>query len=278
MKRSLWLNAALAAAVAALALFVYLKPPSDADYRLSTLPAAAVKRIELQIRGRPPVVLERKESDWHMTAPHAVRADAFQVQALLAALGASSRERYPATGLARFDLNEPYARLALNDEVFGFGAVNEMTREQYVMSGNNVYLIALRYGAALPKDALQLASRQLFAANEAPTVFEFPDFSLAQRDGHWQSTPAQTAASEDDYQRWVDEWRLATASQVTAAPEEKPLMTVSVRRKDGSSLRLAVLQREPELVLVRPDEKLAYRFPPAVGRRLLTPPASKNAK
>ncbi len=277
MKRSWWLNAALAAVVAALALFVYLKPRSEPEYRLSTLSAAAVNYIRFEVHGQPPVVLERKKADWVIETPFAARGDAVQIQALLAVLGASSRERYPASGLARFDLSEPYSRLALNDEVFSFGAVNEMSREQYVLSGGNVYLVGLRYGAALPKDPLQLASRQLFGRDEAPAGFELPDFSVRERDGRCESSPPQKTLSSEDCNRWLNEWRLATASEVMIAPDGKPLLTINVRRKDGSPLALAILQREPDVLVVRPDQKLAYRFSRELGQRLLAPPVAKEA-
>jgi hypothetical protein len=278
MKGSWRLNIALAAVVAALALFVYFRPRSDAEYRLSQLSASAVNHIRFEVRGQPPVVLERKEAGWFISSPVVTRADPSQVQTLLAVLGAASRERYPASGLARFDLNEPYARLAFNDEVLNFGAVNEMSREQYVLSGNNVYLIALRYGAALPRDALQLASKQLFGRDEAPTRIELPGFTVAESDGRCEFAPAEKTISSDDCNRWLTEWRLATASQVMTAPDKKPIMTVNVRRKDKSTLPLAVLESEPDVLLVRTDEKLAYRFAREIGQRLLAPPIVKDAK
>ena len=54
-------------------------------------------------------------------------------------------------GLARYGLSEPYARIKIGSQDFSFGAANEMSREQYVLSGDAVYLLPLRYGAALPK-------------------------------------------------------------------------------------------------------------------------------
>ena len=222
MKASWRLNIVLAAVVAALALFVYLRPHTEPEYRLSTLSAAAVTHIRLEIRGQPPVVLERREADWFMLSPYATRADPFQVQALLAVLGASARERYAASGLARFDLSEPYARLALDDQILSFGAVNEMSREQYVLSGDNVYLIALRYGAALPKEPLQLASKQLFGRDEAPIGLELPGFSVAERSGRCELSPPQKTIGNDDCNRWLTEWRLATASAVVPAPVREP--------------------------------------------------------
>ncbi len=276
MKSRHWLNVALLAAVTVLALFAYFKPqPSQSEHRLSVLKAAAVQNIRIEIAGSPPLVLERAASDWRVTAPVAARADSFQTQRLLAILDATSKDRLPAAGLARFDLNEPYARVAFDQQTFSFGAVNQMSREQYVLTQDGVYLVPMRYGAALPKSALQLVSKQLFAADEAPVAFEFKEFSLAQQDGKWVASPAAADLSQDDINRWIDEWRLATALAVQAADHRKPLTTIKVKLGSGRDLTLAVLQREPDLTLARSDQPFQYQFAGETAKRLLAPPAAK---
>ena len=279
MKKTLWLNGALFAAVVALALFAWLKPQKTAlAFRLSMLKAAEVNRINIEITGSDPIVLERRQAAWQLVSPVAAHADDFQVQRLLVLLEATAKERFPATGLARFDLNVPYARVTLNQQGFSFGAVNQMSREQYVLTQDGIYLVELRYGAALPKNALQFASRQLFAAEEAPVAFEFKEFKLTQQDGKWQLTPAANAGA-DDINRWVDAWRLATAQSVLPPGNRKPVATFKVRLKNGSETTLAVLQREPELILARNDRKLEYQFSGAAAQHLLAPPAGQvNSK
>ena len=273
MKRNLWINVVLLAAVAALALFAYLKPhQSQPEHKLSTLKAADARTIKIEIAGGAPIALERAASEWRLSAPFAARADDFQLQRLLDILDASSKDRFPAAGLARFDLNEPNARLTINQQAFSFGAVNPMSREQYVLTQDGIYLIALRYGAALPKNALQLVNRQLFAAEEAPVALEFREFRLAQRDGKWVISPASVDSSQDDINRWIDEWRLATALAVLPMSNRKPLATIKVKLRSGNDVTLAVLQREPELVLARSDQPFEYQFAGEAATRLLAPP------
>ena len=213
-------------------------------------------------------------ADWKLTAPLSARADSVQVQRLLEILDAKSKDRYPATGLARYDLNEPYARVTINQQTFGFGAVNELSREQYVLTQDGVYPVSLRYGGALPKNALQLVSKQLFAADEAPVAFSLPDFTLTQQDGRWQLTPPAADSSADDINRWVDEWRLASASSVQPAGDRKPLATIKIKLKSGTEISVAVLQREPQLVLMRSDQPYAYELSADAAKRLLARPAA----
>ena len=274
MKRGLWLNVALLAAVTALALFAYLKPhQGEPRFKLSTLKAAEAMNVKIEIAGSAPIVLERAASEWRLAAPVA-RADGFQVERLLEILDAASKDRFPAAGLARFDLNEPYARLTINRQSFNFGAVNPMSREQYVLTQDGIHLVALRYGAALPASALQLVSRELFAAEEAPVAFEFMEFRLAQQGGKWVMSPAVADSSQDDINRWIDEWRLATALAVLPISNRKPLATIKVGLKGGRDVTLAVLQREPQLVLARSDQQFEYQLAAETAKRLLAPPTA----
>jgi hypothetical protein len=47
---------------------------------------------------------------------------------------------------------------------------------------------------------------------------------------------------------------------------------------DGKSIPVALLQKEPELVLLRLDERIAYHFPAESSKRLIEPPGSGGAK
>ena len=60
MKKGLWINGGLLAAVVLLGLIVWLKPAGrDADHKLSTLKAAEVKSLEIAMAGAPPIALAR---------------------------------------------------------------------------------------------------------------------------------------------------------------------------------------------------------------------------
>lgn len=265
----------LLAAVLALGAWIYLKPSARdaATYPISTLKAAQVKRVKLE---RPdstqPVVLEKKDAAWRLTAPFAARADDFQVGRMLSILDARAAVRYPATELARYGLDRPVARLAVDDEGFSFGGLNKMTREQYVQKGDAVYVLPLAPGASLPRDAEALVSRALLSADEVPLRFALPGFSVTLADGAWRVEPARNDASADERVAWVDAWRHASAIRVTRHAGGAPSASISVMLKDGATLKLGVVDREPELVLLRDDEGLQYHFPAAVAKRLLSPP------
>lgn len=277
-----WLSiGALAVAVAALGYWAYSRPEAAPAYAhtLSSLAAKDVKRIRLERPASAPdappvaVVLERADDAWRITEPYSARADAFQVGRLLAILDTRSSTRYPATELSRYGLDAPQARLTLNDERVSYGAVNTMTREQYVMAGDAVYAVPLAQRLALPKDANALVSRALLAPGEVPARFELPGFSATSAEGQWVIGPSPADATPDERNAWSDAWRNATAVQAVRYEGPAPTPEVTIAMKDGRSIALAILQREPELVLLRMDEGIAYHFFADTGRRLLSPPA-----
>jgi hypothetical protein len=278
MRRAAWLNMALVALVAALALFAYYKPPKgEGAQKLSALKAADVTSIKVEVAGTPPIALARTGAEWNITAPLSARADALQVQRLLEILDATAKDRFPATGLARYDLNEPPVRVTIDQQTFSFGALNEMSREQYLLTGNSIYPVSLRYGTLVPRTVYQLISRQLFTPEEAPVAFVFDNFKVEQRDGKWQSTPAADL-SADDVTRWVDEWRLANALGVLPASNRKGLTLIKLTLKTGKEITLSVVQREPQLVLARSDRPFEYQLNAEAAKRLLSPPAAEPAR
>ena len=99
LRRSMWLNALLAAAVAALGAWVYFKPTQDApvEHPLSTLKPAEARSIRIERAGAESVLLDKKQGSWTITAPFTARADDFRVQQLLEILGARSANRLAAT-------------------------------------------------------------------------------------------------------------------------------------------------------------------------------------
>jgi hypothetical protein len=272
------LNAALAAIVVALGAFMYFRPAGDAavELPLSGLKPREVRSLRIERAGTVPVVLARKQDAWFIEAPIAARADDSRVMRLLAVVEARTAHRLPAGDRGRFGLEPPQARIIVDGQPFSFGVVNDITREQYVMAGDAVYALHPRYGAALPESAVQLASRQLFGPGEAPARIALREFAVEQRDGKWTLAPRAADLSQDDYIRWVDEWRLASAVSVEPRAATRAREEIRIQLKNGGELTLGVMSREPELVRARSDEKLQYRFGAGLAKRLLSPPAARD--
>ena len=274
MKYRVLLNLALAALVAVLILFVWLKPRPTAqnEFKLSTLASASINHITIEKPGQPTIVLQKKPDGWRLNAPFQARAEGTAVERLLAILSASSLQRFPATDLGRFQLDSPLLKLTLNEQEFSFGTQNTLTGEIYVATNGGVHLVAPSYLVYAMKIPADFASHALLAEEEKLADFEFSDLKLNQNsEGKWTVSPARPNLSQDDINRWVDEWRNAS-SLVTQPYDGTPaLASFTLHLSDGKLIPCKILRHEPELVILREDEKLQYHFPAEIGKHLLRP-------
>lgn len=277
MKSRLWLNVFLLLLVAALAFAVYSKrhAPDEPAYRLSALNAAQVSSIQIEKPNAPFVRLDKRNNAWFVTAPFAARADSFRIGRILEVLAASSTQRFPATDLAAFDLDKPFLKLTINGQQISFGTMNPLTQQQYALTANTVYLISAKYMANAAVQTADFAGKRLFAENEIPARFEFEGHVLALNNGKWETTPPRADLSQDTLNLWRDQWRNVSALLAQPYVDGKSLGKILVTLSNGKQLTLSILQKEPDLVLLREDEHLQYHIPQETGKQLLAPLQSK---
>ncbi len=281
------LNLALLAAVVGLALWVYFKPkPQDTqEYRISSLSAENVQSIRVERQGMS-IALKKLGERWHLMQPLQGRADEVKVGRILEILAATSPRRFPATDLERFDLAQPAVRLHIDHESFSFGGLAPITNEQYVANGESVYLLAPRYAAALPRQPADLLSPRLLAESEIPVGFELENLGVIQQDGNWRITSGKPGLTltQNEFNHWVQAWQQAYAVGLVldtnelgandldqAAGKQAIRRVIKISLRDGRAVQLIILQQRPELILLRVDAGIRYRFPGESGRRLLDP-------
>jgi len=266
-------------AVTAIALYAILQPKEKADpgTRISQLKREDVGRIGIERRGAAPIKLEKGADGWRMTAPFTARADVGQVDRVLDIAAASAKQKLPRADLAQFDLDPPALRVTLDGQVIDFGRINDLTSEQYVATADAVYLLAPFWGYGVPQDAGKLANRKLLAESEVPVGFDFGAYRVERDDkGQWAMAgrlppSAGGAPTQDEFNRWADEWRVTYA--LAAEPFKGPAgkQRVSIRFKSGKVVTLRPMTTPTGFGLVREDENMVYRFGAEVGRRLMDP-------
>ncbi len=281
MRKTWFTLGALLASVIALGLFVWLKPPKPQSitYAVSTLKSADARSMRVQRKGKTLAVLEKRGNEWFMTEPLKAPADSFQVLRLLAVLEAKSATQYPSSPpheLAKFELDAPQTELIINDQRFAFGAINTVTREQYVLTQNQVFPVEPRFGAAMPANANALLRRSVLAPGDTPVRFEFGGFSVATDEKKWSTTPPAGDISQDDYNRWVAQWREGSALRSEIADSRNPDREIFIVLKDGAKVTLGLVQTEPELVVRRADLGLQFVFVGDVGKQMISPPAPRK--
>jgi hypothetical protein len=225
--------------------------------------------------------LEKRDNTWYLTAPMQARADQTQVQRVLDLLAATSKEQMPAADLKRFDLDAPAVSVTVDGQTFGFGTINPLTQEQYIAVGGNVYLVQSYYASQVPVSADRMLTHNPFRQGETPAAFTFKSFNVTQKDGKWTMAPLPAAEkerpSQDELNRWVDDWRFASSLSTQAAASKPATETISIKLSDGKTLDFSVVSKEPELVLIRNDEKLEFHFSGEMSKRLLQPLSVKEA-
>ena len=279
--RKSWITlGALFTCVIALGLFVWLKPPKiqGPAHAVSTLKSADARTLRVLRKGKPLASLEKRGTEWFVLEPLKAPADEFQVLRLLAILDAKSALQYPPSDLTKFELNAPQAEIIINDQRFAFGAINNVTREQYVLTQNQVVPLELRFAAAIPNDANALIRRSVLAPGDVPVRFDFGTFTVASDEKKWAATPPAGDVSQDDFNRWVAQWREGSALRAEVADTRKPLSEIHITLKSGNKVSLEVTQSEPELIVRRADLGLHYVFVGDIGKQMMSPPSAPVTK
>ena len=279
MKSKILLNLTLIAALVALSLYAYFKPWQQAapSIKLTQLKRDDVTRIAVEPRAAATIKLEKLDGAWRIVAPLAAQAESTQVDRLLDIVNANAKQKLANADLAQFDLSPPPVRVTLNDQAFAFGRVNDITYEQYVATAEGVYLVAPLYGYGIPTDAAKLLSRRLLDAGEVPVGFDFGRYRIERDDkGTWAAsgefaTAKDSPLSQDDFNRWADEWRYTSALSIEPDKGNRSPERVNVRFKGGKTVAMRIVQKEPDFQLVRSDNAMRYHFGVEVGHRLLDP-------
>jgi hypothetical protein len=277
-------NLLLAIGVIGLAVYAFHKnkQPKEPSFKLSQVSSAVANKIVVEPRTGVAYSLEKRGEVWFLTTPTQARADQTQVQRILDLLSASSKEKLAATQLERFDLVNPTVKVTINDQSFAFGTTNPLTQEQYVATTDGVYLLSAYFGSLAPSRADRMLTHRLLSENETPVGFTFKNFSVIQKDGKWTLTPQPAEESErpsqDDLNRFADDWRFASSLATQPWTGKTARETVQVKLADGKVVTIDIVQKEPELILSRSDEKLQFQFSAETGKRLLRPEPAKDKR
>ncbi|UCH48358.1 MAG: DUF4340 domain-containing protein [Betaproteobacteria bacterium] len=279
MKSRLLLNLALLLALVGLGLYAYLRPGEEQEpgIAVSQLERSEVVRVRIERGTAMNVEMVQRDGTWLMLQPYQTRVEQLQVARLLDLTEATASDMLPAENLSRYGLDPPAARVTLNDQSFSFGNTNEITNEQYLASGDHVYLIRTFLGYNIPLEVTKLLSHKLLADSEKPVAFDFGNWQAVKNDkGAW-SLQGKSAATGDDAPTadqlnvWAAEWNLASALSVEPFQGTPRGELISIQLGNGKSATFRVLSRQPDVQLLRVEEKMLYRLGTDAGGRLLDP-------
>ncbi len=258
-----------------LAVFLYIKPSfqSQTTYPISSQSKKSIQLIQISSQ-HGIIELKQSSGDWFMTEPLQARVDKTKVERILNLLSASSEYRLPLENLSRYGLAAPVAQLQLDRELFSFGQMVPVSNHQYVMTQSGVFLISPYHAMLLTVAPTELIDRRLLAEAEVPQEFIFKTMHLKQAE-KWSllSETNDIQPSQDEINQWVHSWQLAQASYITQGEYEvdDARETLTIVLQSGEPIDFLVMQREPELVLLRKGQFINYHFLGQSGNQLLSP-------
>jgi hypothetical protein len=284
MKRK-HLNLLLAALALGLVAAVYFsrEKPEPPPSPLTSLNADDINRILIRHTGRSDIRLERRGSEWWLTAPVETRAEPVEASAILDLATRASQRRYPAAdmNLAELGLDSPDWSVQLNDVRIEFGGLDPIESRRYARLGDTIHLVEDPPSAALDADYYDLVARRLLPENAKIARIELPGLSLARTGkGGWSVTPAGADRGADAAQQLADAWRQAQAMWITALDRGKRVQGTVEIRAGEERYRFTILDRQDQLVLARPELGVQFTLPKTLDSDLfeLKPPPEPGKK
>ncbi len=281
MNRRLLLNLGLAIALVALVSVAVLRPgvevPDD-SITLAPLQRDAINVIRVQSGVGAPIQLEKSDGAWRVTVPLSARANSFWVNNLLDIIDLESRTRFPAqaTQLQEYGLESPVAVARFDDVEVQFGAAHPIGTERYARVGDEIHVIADNHMRFLRGVVDDFIDTRFLDENASIESIELADFRVERHDGAWRRLPEQPALTSDALVDFIEQWRLVRALRVKPHAGAAAGETIRITLRPGdapdaepTTLTVGVLARTPELILLRPDEGLAYHLTAELGERLL---------
>lgn len=277
MNRRWLVNSTLLGVIALLAVIALLRPGLDKSVTkpaLTNLVITDIQRISIKRPTTPGIVLQRSNGDWKMLEPRSGRTNPFVVNNVLRVLIAKNQQSLPPDAskhLDRYGLDQPKARLKLDQLEILFGDTNPVNNLQYVLVQKRVAMIDTSHFWAIVRTHVDFLSKRLIEKQRNPVALSLPGYRLSLEKGSWQVYPKQKKLSADHIKQLVDHWRYAQALSVKKYQNGRVINWVRLSF-DGEkkSLRIGILSQAPEFILYRPDEKLQYHFPEDTGKRLLS--------
>lgn len=273
------------AGLIALAVYEPGKEPPPAAAPISSLKPETIHQLVIEAVGRERLVFNKQDDRWRMQQPFAVAANANRIEKLLAVVGAKSIARYAMTSVDanQLQLDTPTLVLTTNKLSLEFGTTEALSGSRYVKIANTVHLITDRYTHLARGAATAFVSPALIPMNANITALRLPHLLLRNETGHWQAEGANAdAASADQIQQLLDEWRHARALLVTKevskldtiAPTESIFVHLAT---ETDPVQFGLLRTDDEIILMRKDLGLRYHFPLETGERLLSLQAESHS-
>ena len=275
MKLSNWLtNVVLLVLVVALSLLTYITNTKNKTNSiipsLTTLDPQLVSTIKIN-KNDNQTVLNKQNNEWRIIQPIEVKANQLRVGSLLKLLTINIYAQYPIEDidLSQYGLSDSVLNIEIDNTRIRFGSTNPINDKRYILINNNMYLIEDNFFPLINSQLGTLVDHRLFPDDSEMTKIQTGNFSLTKNDkGHWVSS---NNASSDKINKTVTYWKNAQSFGVHDYVQRKTLEDISITFNNSkASTRLIVTDKEPWLIIARPELGLEYHFDETYIDKLLS--------
>lgn len=272
LKSKLTLNLVLLAVIGILGALAFFEPGKE---RAASKSVAAVDEATLNtitLKNKDTIVFEKKDGHWRLTAPFQAPANEIRVRQLIDIAKSESDADYPVKPeeLAKFELDQPKATLTLGNATLVFGGSDPINMRRYVQVGDTLHLVNDDFFHHLTASATDYVDKKLLPETAKVKEIQIPGLKATLgSDGKWTREPP---GDKPDLGELATLW--ATARAIDVRRQDAPPQGDKVRivLAEGNPVEFVVAQREPELVLARPDLGLQYELTGETSRQLLNLP------
>ena len=267
------LNLILVAIAVALGTLVLLEPgkTKPETHPLAVIDAKALTAITL--KDRESIRFEKINGHWALAEPFKAPANEIRINQLIDIAQVNSEARYPAdpANLAPFELDKPRAVLSLGETVFTFGGSDPINLRRYVQVGDSLHLVSDDFFHHLTAAATDYVDKKLLPDAAKIREIQLPGLKASLgADGKWtREPPVEGNGGMSDL---LTLWGSARAIDIRR--EDKPVQgdTIRIGLSEGHVVEFVIVQREPDLVLSRPDLGLRYEITAETASQLLNQP------
>lgn len=266
-------NLFLLGLILSLGVLAYLKPgkPVQQSTPLTALDGSSI--VNIRLRNADQLVFDKKEGRWTLTAPFSAPASQNRVEQLLEITRVASEARYPIKpdeDLTRFELKSPKATLTVGGVALDFGGTDPIRMNRYVKVGDTLHLVKDNFYHHLTAGATDYVDKQLLPGEAVVNEIVIPGLRASKSgDGVWTVTPAGVKADSGEL---AFQWTHSRAIDVRRLEQPAKGEPIHIGIAGSPAVDFIIVQREPSLILARPDLGLSYEVMPDVAGGLLNQP------
>ncbi|MDD5036361.1 MAG: DUF4340 domain-containing protein [Methylococcaceae bacterium] len=269
MKPKFLLNLVLLVVLAALAGVAFFEPGKEEPKTvyLTHLDPESLDRFEL--KNQENMVFEKHEGHWRLTAPFLAPANDIRIRQMLNLAKAESAAHYPLKpeDSSKFELDKPKAVLNLGEVQLIFGGQEPIDMHRYVQVGDTLHLVSDDFFHHLIAKATDYVDKKLLPEDTKLKEIFLPGLQAkGGENGQWTMEPPGEVGAMNDL---AAAWQSARAIEVKRDEQQGQGDVIRIGLNNGQSVEFVILQREPDLLLLRPDLKLQYLVAGESGKRLL---------